>query len=214
MEDQKERTVETQKTRVLEYQHFDLRKVKMEKKGADITHHESGSDAGIVHKVGESAPHPELQKKLDALKPLMAKRLGLLEGTDMARHYLKGDLNALQTALDLEKLIISRCNVNGLTFTGSGDKYGVMITGSILVPETGSVGLAVPKITFSQTVLGYEEEAEQLCEEVKKEVYAYRFQNKKAQLDIEFEAKKVEDEQAKEEKKKTGKGGKAKAELV
>lgn len=201
------KTPEEQRTRKLEYQHFDLRKIKMQKKGADVDHHEGGSDAGIVSKIGETTPHPDLQKALDALKPIMARRLGLLCGTDVAREIAKGDLDKYQIALDKEKEVINRCNVNGLTFVGSGDKFGVMITGSILLPENGSVGLAVSKITFAEDVLGYEKECEQLCENVKKEVYAYRFQNKKAQLDIEFEANKAETEEG--EGKGKGKGRKA-----
>ena len=197
-----------QRTRLLEYKNFELKKFKMEKKGVDVSHHESGSDAGLVSKVGETIPHPDLKNTMDELKPLMAKRLGLLEGTDLARHLLKNDLDQLKIVLDLEKLIISRCNVNGLTFTGSGEKFGVIITGSILVPETGSVGMAVPKITFGIDILGYEEEVEEICEKVKKEVFAYRFLNKKQQLDLEFEASKIEEEESKKKK------GKNKTELI
>lgn len=208
MEDQKKgngKTTNEQKSRVLEYQHFDLRKVKIDKNGANVDHHEGGSDAGIVSKIGETTPHPDLQKSLDALKAIMARRLGLLEGTDIAREISKGDLAKYELALNREKEIINRCNVNGLTFTGSGDKFGVMITGSVLLPISGSVGLAVSKIAFNEDSLGYEKEVEQLCEKVKVEVYAYRFQNKKAQLDIEFEASKFEEDKGTKKGKKGGK---------
>jgi len=191
--------VEEQRTRKLEFKDFDLRKVKMNKKGADVEHHEGGSDAGIVSKVGEIAPHPDLQTSLDKLKSIMARRLGLLEGVDLAKEIAKehkeDKLKYYEKAMNVEKEIVNRCNVNGLTFTGSGDKFGVMITGSVLLPIGGSVGLAVSKITFGETVLGYEEETEQLCEEVKKEVFAYRFQNKKAQLDLLDEAERIENEE-------------------
>jgi ribosomal protein L29 len=187
---------EEQRTRLLEYQHFDLKKIKLEKKGADISHHEAGSDAGLITKIGETIPHPDLKKTMELLKPIMARRLGLLEGTDTAKLIAKGDLDNYKIASDKEREIINRCNVNGITFGGSGDKYWVMITGSVLTPESGSFGLAVPKITFGTDTLGYEEEAENICEEIKKEVFAYRFQNKKQQLDLVFEAEKIEEEEA------------------
>lgn len=196
------KTIDEQQKRQLEYKHFDLRKIKMQKKGADVDHHEGGADAGIVTKIGETAPHPDLQTALDELKPFMARRLGLLEGIDIATEMAKGDLHALKPVLEKRKEIQNRCNVNGLTFVGSGDKYGVMITGSILLPINGSVGLGVKQITFGSDVLGYEEEVEEICERIKKEVYAYRFQNKKAQLDIEFEAEKIEAENEQKEPKK------------
>lgn len=211
IEETKGKSHNEQRTRLMEYKNFDLKKFKMEKKGVDVTHHENGNDAGVIMKVGETIPHPDLQKTMNLLKPLMAKRLGLLEGTDLARHHLKSDLDKLKDVLDLEKLIISRCNVNGLAFTGTGDKFGVMITGSVLVPESGSVGMAVPKITFGSDLLGYEAEAEEICEEIKQEVFNYRFLNKKAQLDLEFEASKADEEEAKKEK---GKGKGKKEELI
>lgn len=190
-----ERTAESQKGRILEYKHFDLLKLKMNKKDAYIQHQVSGTEGGTFVMTDGQTPHPDLQKSLDGLKKIMARRLGLLEGTDVAREIAKGDLSKYETAMNKEKEIIERCNVNGLTFTGSGDKFGVMITGSILLPFGGSCGLAVSRIVFGEDVLGYEDEVEELCEEVKKEAYAYRFQNKKAQLDLEFEAEKAEKEQ-------------------
>lgn len=199
VEETKGKSHDEQRTRLLEYKNFELKKFKMGKKGVDVSHHQSGSDAGLVSKVGETIPHPDLQKSMDKLKPLMAKRIGLLEGTDLARHQLKGDLDALKIVLDLEKLVVSRCNVNGLTFTGSGDKFGVMITGSILCPENGSIGMGVPKITFGAEFLGYEEEVEEICEEIKKEVFAYRFLNKKAQKAEADEAKKAKGKGKKKE---------------
>jgi hypothetical protein len=138
----------------------------------------------------------------------MARSLGLLEGVDLAREFAKGDLDKMEIALNLEKQIIGRMNVNGLTFLGANELAGVMITGSVLTPESGSFGLAVPKITFSQDVLGYEKETEQLCELVRKEVYAYRFLNKKKQLDM------FEEETPEIDGDGVGEEGKKKADLI
>lgn len=183
---------EEQKLRQLEYQHFDLIKVKITKDGADVTHHESGNDAGQLTKIGEVQPHPDLQASLDELAPFMAQRIGILDGWDFSREHTKKDLEVLKMAMDGHKEAISRCNVNGITFLGDGETYGVMITGSLKLPKGGSIGMAVSKITFGKDVLGYETEVEEICEKIKKEVYAYRFQSKKLQLDIETELKKKE----------------------
>lgn len=184
---------DVQRRRTIEFQHFDLMKFKITKEGVDVTHHESGDDPGGMTKTGESQPHPDLKKKMDELKLYMATRLGLLEGWDFAREHLKGDLDLLKIAIDARKEIIDRCNINGLTFLGEGETLGVSITGSLAVPKGGSIGMAVPKITFDSDKLGYEKEVQQICEEIKSEVYQYRFQSKKAQLDIKTEIEKVED---------------------
>lgn len=185
------KTKEEQQSRRLEYQHFDLRKFKVTKDGVDVTHHESGMEAGEITKRGEVQPHPDLKEKMDQLALYMATRLGLLQGWDYSRTHIKEE-EALKGAMEGHKEVIERMNVNGLTFVGEGETAGVMITGSIKVPKTGSTGLTVPKITFGSDKLGYETEVEEICEEIKREVYAYRFQSKKLQLDIETEAKKKE----------------------
>ncbi|MCK5342979.1 MAG: hypothetical protein KAR20_06225, partial [Candidatus Heimdallarchaeota archaeon] len=176
------KTKPEQKTRRLEYQHFDLRKFKVTKDGVDVTHHEGGIDAGEIIKKGEVQPHPDLKKMMDLLQIYMATRLGLLEGWDFCREHIDREMEEM--AIKGHKDAIERCNVNGLTFVGEGELAGVMITGSIKVPHSGSTGLSVPKITFKSDTLGYEKEVQTLCEEIKKEVFAYRYQSKKHQLDL------------------------------
>lgn len=182
---------EEQQRRVLEYQHFDLKKFKVTKDGVDVTHHENAIEPLQSAVSGEYQPHPDLKVSMDKLQLYMATRLGLLLGWDHAREHLglkKED--ALAMAVKGHEEAVERCNVNGLTFVGEGETAGVMITGSVKLIHGGSFGLAVPKITFGKTVLGYEDDVQEICEEIKKEVYAYRFQSKKLQLDLDTELKK------------------------
>lgn len=175
---------EKQQQRVIEYKNFKLLKFKVTKIGVDVTHMEPGEEGGKITKEGKAQPHPDLKLAMDKLKLYMATRLGLLTGWDYSREHLKKADEVLQGAVDGHKEALDYCNVNGLTFVGEGDTAGVQITGSIKVPKGGSTGLAVPKITFSKDTLGYENDVEELCEKVKIEVYAYRYQHKKAQLDL------------------------------
>jgi len=188
----KAKDAETQRQRQLEYQCFDLVKVKLAKDGPIIEHHETGLDAGTTIKEGEVQPHPDLITALDKLKTYAAQRLGILEGWDFAREHTKSDLDILKLAVDGHMEAQFRYNVNGITIVGDGDKRGVMITGSLNLPKGGSIGMAISKITFGSEKLGYENEVEEICEEIRKECYAYRFQAKKLQLDIETEIEKEE----------------------
>jgi hypothetical protein len=192
------RTPEVQRTRLMELKDFELKKVKFNGKYVDVAHHESGSDAGEVEKKGQTVPHPHLKETLDALAPIMARRLGYLEATDLAIKLIegKGLLDEMGKLLALEKTIIGRMNVGGIQLNGSGDKFGVIITGSFEVAEGGGTGIAVPKITFNNDTLGYEKETYELVKDVIKEVHAYRFCNKKAQLDLMDEAERIEAEEA------------------
>lgn len=178
------KTKQEQQRRLLEYKDFDLIKMKLTDKGVYVEHHENGTEPGTDKRNGEYQPHPDLLNALDALKLYMATRLGLLEGWDFAREHLKNSKNHLKSAIMKHEEVIERMNVNGITYVGEGETRGVMITGSIQTPKGGSTGLAVPKITFGKEVLGYETEVEELCGEIRKETYGYRFQKKKLQEDI------------------------------
>lgn len=188
------KTKEEQQGRILEYHDFDLIKFKVSAKGVEITHHEGGLNPIIQTTSSEHAPHPELKEKMDQLQLYMAQILGLLDGWDYSRANIKfkDSEEALKGAKSGHDEAVSRCSIGGLVFLGEGETMGVKITGSIKTPKAGSVGLSTPKITFESEKLGVEEEVAEICEEIKKEVYAYRFQGKKHQTDIETEIAKQE----------------------
>lgn len=200
---------EEQQGRILEYQHFDLAKFKVTDKGVDVSHYDRLSNSGKNTLEGKETPHPDLQNALDKLSLYMAQRLGLLDGWDFSRDQLRGDLEKLQMAKQGHEEMVKRCHLNGFTYVGDGETRGVQFTGNVKLKDGGSVGLAVGKITFGKDVLGYEDDVEQLCEDVKVEVYAYRFQSKKAQLDVETEAAKAKNPDMFDPPKPEKKGKKA-----
>lgn len=185
------KTKNKQQQRILEYQHFKMIKCKINKDGVSVHHHENLDNAMDQHTSGEYQPHPDLLAQIDRLKLYMATRLGMLQGWDYSREHLKADKTKLKQVIMMHEEVIERMKPSGIQFVGEGETAGVLITGSILVPKGGSTGLTVPKITFGKTVLGYEDDVEEICEDIKKEVYAYRFQSKKHQLDLETEEAKL-----------------------
>lgn len=178
-----------QQRRVLEYQHFDMVKFKVADERATVKFYEFGNEHTVSPK---EHVHPDLTNKLNELKLYMATSIGLLSGWDFARDKIKKDPDALKMAIEGHKETVNRCKPNGFGFVGEGETRGVAFTGSIKSPFAGQTGLSFPKITFGKEVFGIEQEVEQLCEEIKAEIYAYLFQSKKAQLDIETEAEKAE----------------------
>lgn len=181
-------------TRKLEYQNFDLQKVKVSKEGLNIEYYEKGGtfDKHSVECIGQ--PHPDFTEALESLQLYMAMRLGLLKGWDFAREQLKKKSELLQEAVKGYEDELSRCNVSGISFVGQEQLRGIKITGSLKC-EYGSVGLATPNITFSSDKLGYESDVEDLCERVKSETYLYLFKSKKAQQDLVQQAEEAEQEQ-------------------
>lgn len=148
------RTVDEQQGRIIPREDFHLLKFKRTKEGVWIQHHLGGPNPQTQTNDVEAKPHPDLQNVMNQLQLYMATRLGILEGWDFSREHLKKNPNYLKKAIQGHKDALERCNINGLTFLGEGETYGVTITGSIKTPKNGSVGLAVPKITFSKEDLG------------------------------------------------------------
>lgn len=179
---------EKQQGRILPIEDFNLVSFKFKEDGLTVKHHLGGVDPQIQTNECKYKAHPDLKKQVNLLQLYMASRLGLLEGWDFARENTRHDLSILEKAKQGHDEVISRMNVNGITYKGEGETYGVSITGSIKTPSGGSVGLSVPKITFSKEELGYEEEVKEICEEITKEVYNYLILKKKEQTNIEDQA--------------------------
>ena len=177
-------STEDQKGRIMPREDFNLMKFKRTKEGVSITHHVGGTNPANINADVDVQPHPDLQKKMDELQLYMATRLGLLQGWDFAREGTRKDSDLLEKAIQGHKDAVAMCNINGISFVGEGETAGVMITGSIKTPKSGSVGLAVPKISFGKEVLGYENEVEQICEEITDEIYSYLILKKKEQTDL------------------------------
>lgn len=193
--------------RKIDYQNFDLTKVKLTKDGLDFSFFEKGNGHNEYAVTCEGIPHPDLTNQLDKLKEYLAKRLDLLKGWDYAREHLRGNLDALQDAIKGYEAEVQRCNVSGISIVGQDQLRGVKITGSLKCLQ-GSVGLASPNITFSSEKLGYEKEVEEICEKIREEVYLYHFKNKRAQQDLVTQAEEAEEAAKEENKNKTGKGKK------
>lgn len=170
-------------SRKLDYANFDLQKVKVTPDGLSIHYFEKGThhDKYIIECEGQ--PHPDFTTALEAFQIIMAKRLNLLKGWDLAREGLKKNSDLLKEAMQGHKAEIERCKVSGIVWVGNDQLSGIKITGSLKC-DTASVGMATPNITFASEKLGYEEEAQKLAEDIRKETYLYHFKNKKAQQDL------------------------------
>lgn len=181
-------TKEKQQGRILPREDFNLQKFKFTKDGVSIKHHLGGTDPQTQSNECDWKPHPDLVEATKELRLYMASRIGLLQGWDFACEACREDWDNLEKAKSGHEETIERMNVNGLTFLGEGETLGVTITGSIKTPTSGSIGLAVPKITFSKEELGIEEDVEAICEKITDEVYNYLILRKKEQASVEDQA--------------------------
>lgn len=80
--------------------------------------------------------------------------------------------------------LLDKIDVRGISWSGTGDNVGVVITAVFETPNGLKTCINTPRIKMAQISFGFEEELETIVETVKKEVYAYLFKGKQAQLSL------------------------------
>lgn len=105
--------------------------------------------------------------------------LTLMESDEMK---LPESKKALARALADE--LLDKIDVRGVSWSGTGENVGVVITAVLETPNGLKTCINTPRIKMAQISFGFEEELETIVESIKKEVYAYLFRGKQAQLSL------------------------------
>jgi len=132
--------------------------------GVEISHREEVSSGGAIYKNDYDSqkftiePHPDLIKAVKELKPFLCRVFD----------YTDDDKSISVTGLSLSNDFVS--------LTGKKDsRFG------------GTMGISAHKIDLNGEVTGWEDDLEVQVNLIEEEVYLYRFEDKKAQLEIAFE---------------------------
>lgn len=80
--------------------------------------------------------------------------------------------------------LLEKIDVRGISWSGNGDNAGVVITAVFETTNGLKTCINTPRIKMAQISFGFEEELETIVETVKKEVYAYLFKGKQAQMSL------------------------------
>lgn len=172
-----------QEKRKINYEEFDLKKIKLKDYGVDFSWLVKG-ESGKHFREYMAKQHEDLDKALEALKPYFAKRLGLDSVTEKIRTEMESkELIKKEEILKIQINEIERCNVSGITLAGDNSLRRIIIIGSVKVPIYGMFSLGAPGIYFEGERLGYENAIEDLCEEVRKEAYNMLFLGKVAPVE-------------------------------
>lgn len=129
--------------------------------------------------------HADLRECFEDLRPIVARVfnitsfLTLCEAKDMGLTPAKQKLFR-EYAEGLTKKI----DVRGVSWSGSGEGLGVVITSVLETPTGLKTAINTPRIKFNQDSFGFEEELEVIVEKIKSEVYEFLFNGKSAQLSL------------------------------
>ena len=170
---------------------FNLSKVKLLPKGGiqaeyQVTQTIDG-DASLIDR-NETCTrdvHPDLAAMFEDLRTIVGRVfnitsfLTLLESDEM-----KLPESKIMLARSFANKLLSKIEVRGVSWSGTGDNVGVVITAVFETPNGLKTCINTPRIKMAQISFGFEEELETIVESIKTEVYAYLFKGKQAQLSL------------------------------
>jgi len=129
--------------------------------------------------------HPDLLGLFDDLRNIVGRVfnitsfLSLLESDDFK---LTESKKALARSFADE--LLQKIEVRGVAWSGTGDNAGVVITSVYETPNGLKTCINTPRMKMATISFGFEEELEQIVEQIKNEVYAYLFKGKQAQMSL------------------------------
>lgn len=179
-----EKTIPTEKN-------FNLSKVKLNPNGGLQAEYQVaetiGGEASLTDYSASVSRdiHPDLQGLFDDLRPIVARVfnitsfLTLIESDEM-----KLTESKKAVARNFAEELIDKIEVRGVSWSGSDDNIGVVITSVFETPNGLKTCINTPRIKVAQISFGFEEELEQICDEIKSEVYQFLFNGKQAQLSL------------------------------
>lgn len=170
---------------------FTLTKVKLGKGGGleaqyDVVEvRDNDSYVNNYHVSNAKEIHPDLANLFKDLRPIVARVFGMtsflsmLETPDME---LSAERKAQARAFADE--LISNIEVRGVSFSGQDENVGVILT-AVYTTGTGlKTCINTPRIKLATISFGFEEELENIVGKIEREVYAFLYKGKQAQLSL------------------------------
>ena len=162
---------------------FDLQKVKLNKKGLDVSFWEKGNNNEMITIESDTLPHPDLTDKLAEFKELFAESMETLDGWEFARENNRKNEEALRAAIRGRQEEIDRFTVSGVVLKGKNEYLGIAITG-YRSTENGKAGITSQIIRFTEAEDNINAQATDLFDDLQKEIWMYLFKGKKLQPDL------------------------------
>lgn len=179
-----EKTIPTEKN-------FNLSKVKLNPNGglqADYQVTETvNNESSLVdyHASVSRDIHPDLRGLFEDLRPIVARVFNITSFLSLME---SKDLNLTEPKKSLVRAfaeeLVKKIEVRGVSWSGSDDNAGVVITAIFETPNGLKTCVNTPRIKLAQISFGFEEELETIVESVKTEVYQFLFHGKQAQLSL------------------------------
>lgn len=170
---------------------FNLSKVKLNPNGGlaadyQVTETVGGEPSVTDYHANVSRDiHPDLRGLFEDLRPIVARVFNItsfLTFLDSDEMKLPESKKMLARAFADE--LIAKIDVRGVSWSGTDDNIGVVITAVFETPNGLKTRINTPRIKVAQISFGFEEELETIVTSIKREVYEFLFNGKQAQLSL------------------------------
>lgn len=169
--------------KAIDFKNFGLEKISINSKNLiTVDWYDLTKRNDLLSVESDSLPSEDLILTIKKFSKAMAVSLDLTKGFEFARENNRKNEEALKKAVHgcLEEY--DRCQVKAISFVGSDEYEGIKIKGN-LICENGTVPISsTPTIKFNDEDREEEfnTELDAICEELKKEVYAFIYLGKRA----------------------------------
>ena len=129
--------------------------------------------------------HPDLRGLFEDLRPIVGRVFNItsfLTFLDSDEMKLPESKKILARAFADE--LIAKIDVRGVSWSGTDDNTGVVITAVFETPNGLKTCINTPRIKMATISFGFEEELEKIVDAIKTEVYQFLFNGKQAQLSL------------------------------
>lgn len=170
---------------------FALSKVKLIKDGGLDVHYEVAETVGNesytnkYHVESAKDIHPDLADCFNRLRPIMGRIFNITSFLSfMETPETKATKAQKDAAREYADEMLRNIEVRGVSFSGQDDNVGVVLTGLFTVSNNQKTAINSPRLKFNTETFGFEEELEEIAGDIEREVYAFLFKGKKAQLEL------------------------------
>lgn len=170
---------------------FQLEKVKLVNNGGICAHYDVtevvGGTSYTNHYVVDNGMdvHPDLAHLFEDLRPIVARVFNI----NSFLSFVEDPANKIPAKIQEQARgfageLLNNIEVRGVSFSGKDDNVGVVITAVYTTANGLKTCINTPRIKMATISFGFEEELEEIVSKIEREVYAYLFDGKQAQLSL------------------------------
>ena len=129
--------------------------------------------------------HPDLRGLFEDLRPIVGRVFNITSFlTFLDSDEMKLPESKKVLARSFADELIAKIDVRGVSWSGTDDNVGVVITAVFETPNGLKTCINTPRIKMATISFGFEEELEKIVDAIKTEVYQFLFNGKQAQLSL------------------------------